>query len=67
MAIAPSHCWVTGYRIGHSFFVPATGHPADEQWMDEVIECEVIPLLEEYWCDDESQLQEACRIARGIA
>jgi len=56
-----------GYRIGHSFFVPALGHPADDQWMDEVIECEVIPLLEEYWCDDESQLEEACRIARGIA
>lgn len=56
-----------GYRIGHSFFVPSPGHLADEQWMKEVVECEIIPLLEEYWCDDDSQLENACKIARGIS
>ena len=56
-----------GFRIGHSYFVPAVGHQANEEWLNEIIECEVVPLLEEYWCDDESQLEKACRIARGIA
>lgn len=54
-----------GYRIGHSFFVPSTGHPADESWMEDIVECEIIPRLEEYWCDDSVRLDQACRIARG--
>jgi len=54
-----------GYRIGHSYFVPTNGHSASEDWLNEVIECEIVPLLEEYWCDDEAEVTKACRIARG--
>ena len=54
-----------GYRIGHSFFVPQPGHEANETWLNDVIDFEVIPLLEEYWCDDESKLGEARRILTG--
>jgi len=42
-----------GYRIGHSFFCPNDGVSANEDWYNEVIECEIDPLLHEYWVDDE--------------
>ena len=41
-----------GYRIGHSFFCPNDGVSAKEDWYNEVIECEIAPLLREYWVDD---------------
>lgn len=54
-----------GYQIGHSFFVPIPGQIADNGWLDEVIECEIIPLLGEYWGDDSQGFEKACKIARG--
>lgn len=57
----------TGYQIGHSFFVPTPGQAADASWLQEIIDCEIIPLLEEYWCDDPDELNKANRIARGEA
>ena len=42
-----------GYRIGHSFFVPAKDVAPDHSWYLEVIHHEILPLLEEYWVDDE--------------
>jgi hypothetical protein len=41
-----------GYRIGHSFFVPAEDFEYDADWYRHVIETEIHPLLEEYWFDD---------------
>ncbi|HBJ37406.1 MAG TPA: hypothetical protein DDZ51_22165 [Planctomycetaceae bacterium] len=55
----------SGYQIGHSFFVPTPGQAADANWLLEVIECEILPLLEEYWCDAPEELATASRIARG--
>jgi MoxR-like ATPase len=54
-----------GYQIGHSFFVPEPGQIVNPEWMEEIIECEIIPLLEEYWCDNLQDLEDACKIARG--
>ena len=54
-----------GYQIGHSFFVPTPGQCADDEWFNEVIECEIVPLLTEYWCDDSAELERACKVARG--
>lgn len=48
-----------GYRIGHSFFVPAEGVPVDHAWYFEVIRHEILPLLEEYWVDDEKSRKSA--------
>ena len=42
-----------GFRIGHSFFAPATG-PLDEAWYREVIDSEIQPLLEEYFDSHET-------------
>ena len=56
-----------GYRIGHSFFVPDGNVTPNQEWMDEIIHFEVLPLIEEYWCDDVTQLAKARSIALGSA
>jgi hypothetical protein len=41
------------YRIGHGYFCPrpAAPGPYGEDWYREVVECDVRPLLREYWFD----------------
>jgi 5-methylcytosine-specific restriction protein B len=40
----------SGFCIGHSFFSDPHGVP-DDDWYQSVIEGEIVPLLQEYWCD----------------
>jgi 5-methylcytosine-specific restriction protein B len=48
-----------GYCIGHSYFCPGPDpRPLDESWYREVIESEIKPLLEEYWVDESSRVNE---------
>lgn len=54
-----------GYRIGHSFFVPTNEQKATEQWLWQVLQFEIKPLLEEYYCDDPVQRNMALEILMG--
>ena len=46
-----------GYQIGHSYFCP-TGHgQPDEDWYRRVVESEIIPMIEEYWFDDDDRVK----------
>lgn len=45
-----------GYRIGHSYFCPRDSMPADEAWYRRVIQSEILPLIQEYWFDDEQKV-----------
>lgn len=47
-----------GYQIGHSFFCPTDGVHPDEAWYRRVVESEIVPLLQEYWFDDDEKVQE---------
>ena len=48
-----------GYEIGHSYFCPTVEKVEDEQkWYDRIIRLEVIPLLKEYWFDEEEKVNE---------
>ncbi len=40
----------SGFCIGHSFFCDPHGVP-DDDWYKSVVEGEIVPLLQEYWCD----------------
>ncbi len=52
------------FRIGHSYFCgPKQG---DCTWMEEVVEYEILPLLQEYWFDDSDRVTEWSRRLRGI-
>ena len=46
-----------GYQVGHSFFCPASGVTPDQAWYRRVIESEVMPLIEEYWFDNEQKVK----------
>lgn len=54
-----------GYQIGHSFFVPANGQQVDDSWLTQILNFEIKPLVEEYYCDDPSQRQTAMDIVFG--
>jgi GTPase subunit of restriction endonuclease len=43
-----------GFRIGHSYFCDQK--KANDAWLSEVIEYELIPTLKEYWFDDKTKL-----------
>ena len=48
-----------GYQIGHSYFCPApNGIQPDDDWYRRVIETEIVPLIQEYWFDDEKKVKE---------
>lgn len=43
-----------GFRIGHSYFCPADG-PLTEAHYFRAVEGKVVPLLREYWFDNEEK------------
>lgn len=47
-----------GYEIGHSYFCPGNGVNPDENWYRRVIESEIVPLIQEYWFDNEQKEKE---------
>jgi len=53
-----------GYCIGHSFFVPDSMGISND-WLTDIIEYEIVPLVEEYWVDDEKKRNQALSILRG--
>lgn len=42
-----------GFEIGHSYFTPAKNDVVNDEWVRGVVEYEIIPLIEEYWFDDD--------------
>jgi hypothetical protein len=45
-----------GYEIGHSFFCPCNNGPLDDAWYRRIIESEIVPLIKEYWFDDDPKM-----------
>jgi 5-methylcytosine-specific restriction protein B len=46
------------FAIGHSFFCPAAGDELDENWYLAVVRSHIEPLLEEYWFDNRTRVNE---------
>lgn len=44
-----------GFEIGHSYFAPEDKSVIDDEWVHNVVEFEIIPLLEEYWFDNDEE------------
>ena len=49
-----------GYQIGHSYFCPGDGISPDDAWFRRVVNSEIVPLLQEYWLDDDRKMQQQC-------
>lgn len=47
-----------GFCIGHSYLCGRNATSIDREWIRTVIECEIIPLIEEYWYDDLDRVEE---------
>ena len=47
-----------GFEIGHSYFAPEDSSIIDDEWVCNVAEYEIIPLIEEYWFDDERKTED---------
>ena len=48
-----------GFEIGHSYFIPEDKSKVDDDWVRNVVEYEIFPLIEEYWFDDETKIRDA--------
>ncbi|MEH7333955.1 AAA family ATPase [Neobacillus drentensis] len=44
-----------GFRIGHSYF--STNENIDNDWLSNIVEYELIPLINEYWFDEPSKVE----------
>ena len=57
-AISEDSSLGTGFQIGHSYFCPAKDVKVDDEWLNAVVDYEIIPLLKEYWFDEENKIRE---------
>ena len=54
----------SGFCIGHSYFCGQ--NECTEEWMKEVVEYDIIPMLAEYWFDDKAKRQRFENNLRGV-
>jgi len=45
----------SGFRIGHSYF--SSRLEVDDEWLSEIVEYELVPLIKEYWFDEPSKVE----------
>lgn len=53
-----------GFCIGHSYFCGQT--ECTDEWMQAIVEYDILPMLSEYWFDDMNKLQRWENILRGV-
>lgn len=65
-AIARDSSLGSGFRIGHSYFC---GHDAQEdadEWCLQVVDFDILPMLREYWFDDEDKVTRWDNALHGV-
>ncbi len=62
--ISRDHSLGEGFCIGHSYFCGQS--ECTDEWMQTVVEYDILPMLEEYWFDEPSKLQKWQNILRGV-
>ncbi|WP_230397479.1 AAA family ATPase [Novisyntrophococcus fermenticellae] len=53
-----------GFCIGHSYFCGQA--ICTDEWMNSIIDYDILPMLSEYWFDDSGKLQRWENILRGV-
>jgi 5-methylcytosine-specific restriction enzyme B len=53
-----------GFCVGHSYFCGQD--KCTEEWLQSVVEFEILPMLGEYWFDDSNKLQRWESSLRGV-
>lgn len=52
-----------GFRIGHSYF--CTDHEINDEWLNSLVEYELLPLIKEYWFDEPAKIEHWSLKLRG--
>lgn len=55
-----------GFCIGHSYFCGRTKENCTDEWMQSVVDYDILPMLSEYWFDDESKVQRWANKLHGV-
>lgn len=55
IVIAEDDSLGSGFRIGHSYF--SSRLEVDNEWLSEIVEYELVPLIKEYWFDELSKVE----------
>lgn len=55
-----------GFCIGHSYFCGRTKENCTDEWMQSVVDYDILPMLQEYWFDDDSKVQRWDNILHGV-
>ena len=53
-----------GFCIGHSYFCGQSA--CTEEWMQAIVDYDILPMLSEYWFDDTNKLQRWENILHGV-
>ncbi len=63
--ISNDNCLGSGFQIGHSYFVENDKNfKATDEWLNCVVEYEILPLLKEYWFDEQASIENWSNILR---
>ncbi|MGI6262564.1 AAA family ATPase [Acidaminococcus fermentans] len=55
-----------GFCIGHSYFCGRTKETCTEEWMESVVDYDILPMLTEYWFDDDSKAERWGKVLHGV-
>lgn len=55
-----------GFEIGHSHLCGREPGEADDEWLREVVDYDIIPTLEEYWFDSDEKVSRWTAALRGV-
>ena len=55
-----------GFCIGHSYFCGRDELSCTDEWMQEVVDYDILPMLGEYWFDDQEKYQRWGNILHGV-
>lgn len=55
-----------GFCIGHSYFCSAEAKSCTKEWMRDIVDYELLPLLREYWFDEEERVERWEAILHGV-
>lgn len=61
--ITNDNCLGAGFQIGHSYFC---NDNVTDEWLNFVVEYEILPLLNEYWFDEQAKIDKWQDILRKI-
>ena len=53
-----------GFKIGHSYL--CTNEEISDKWIEAVVKYELLPLLNEYWFDEQSKIDQWTKILSGV-